>query len=43
VTAVAKSGGTSGGSILALGFVLVVLLGVGGGVGLYLTRDTSAV
>jgi hypothetical protein len=29
--------------MIVLGLVLVVLLGVGGGVGLYLTRDTGGV
>jgi hypothetical protein len=37
------AGGTSTTSIAVLGFVLVVLLGVGGVVGLYLTRETAPV
>jgi hypothetical protein len=39
---VEKTGnGTSTRSIAVLGVVLVILLGAGGGVGLYLTRDTD--
>jgi hypothetical protein len=37
------AGGTSTTSLAVIGFVLVILLGVGGVVGLYLTRDTSPV
>jgi hypothetical protein len=37
---VASSSRPGATSLAAVGLVLVVLLGVGGGVGLYLTRDT---
>jgi hypothetical protein len=42
MTPVASSG-TSTTSLAVIGLVLVVLLGIGGAVGLYLTRDTTAV
>jgi hypothetical protein len=35
--------GTSTSGRIAIGLVLVALLGVGGGIGLYLTRDTTGV